>query len=116
GDDDRPGWKALPVRNENEVAVLFLETHHALAEVNRLLELARLLGERLHEIFREDFGKARDVEDVFLGVQRRQLTAELRQRMDDLRGRASHAGIEKGEDPGGTTAYDCDVFHFHAEA
>src|SRR5262249_9740525 len=61
----------------------------------------------------EDFRKARDVKDIFFRVERRQLPAKLRQRIDDLGRRATHPRIEKGEDPGGTTADDGDVFDFH---
>ena len=56
--------------------------------MHRLVELRRLLGERFHEILREHLRKAGDVEDVFLGIERGELAAELRQRVDDLRRRA----------------------------
>ena len=42
---DRDG-KAILVGDEHEMVVLLLETDHPLAEVDRLIELARLLGER----------------------------------------------------------------------
>ena len=54
----------------------FLEPGHDLVEANLAAELQCLLGESLHQVFGEHFGKARNVEDVFLGVQRHQLAAE----------------------------------------
>src|SRR5690349_21509358 len=98
-DDDRPRGETILVRDEHEMPVLFLEADHVLAEVDRLAELRLLFGELLHEILGEDLRKTGDVEDVFLGVQRRELSAELRQRVDDLRRRLAHAGIEQSEDP-----------------
>ena len=62
------------------------------------LELERLLGQRAHEILRQDLRKAADVEDVLLGIEGGELPAELRQRVDDLRRHAAHAGVEEGEE------------------
>ena len=78
-------------------------------EMNRLLELRRLLGERAHQVLGEDLGKAGDVEDVFLGVERGELAAELRQRVDEARRRAAHSSVEEAEDPGRPPADDRDV-------
>ena len=85
--------------------------------MDRLVELARLLGQRLHEILRQHLRKAGDVEDVLLGIQRGELAAELRQRVDDLRRRSSHAGVERSEDARRAAADDRDVGEFvkHAE-
>ena len=65
------------------------------------MELPRLLGELPHEVLREHLREAGDVEDVLLGIQRRELSAELRQRVDDLRRRAAHAGVEEANSPAG---------------
>jgi hypothetical protein len=91
------------------VAVPLLETHDGLVQVRFPLELEGLVGERTHEVLREYFRKPADVEDVFLGIQRRELTAERGQRIDDPGFDAAHAGIEKCKQAGGSAADDRDV-------
>jgi hypothetical protein len=68
-----------------------------------------LLHQAPHEILRQHLRVAGDVEDVLLRVERRELAAELRQGVDDLRRRAAHAGVERGEQPGGAAADDGEV-------
>ena len=95
------------------MAILFFQTNDTLLQMDLLIaELTHLLGERFYEIFGEDFRKAGDVEDVFLRVERRELPAQLRQRVDDLRGRTAHSRIEQSEDPRWTAADDGDVAKF----
>jgi len=77
--------------------------------VNRLIELCDLLGQRADQVPGENFRKAGNVEDELLGIERRELAAKFRQRVDDLRRGAPHSGIEQSEDPGGTAADDGEI-------
>src|SRR3954451_13356393 len=70
------------------------------------MELRCLLHQRLHQILRQNLREPSNIEDVFLGIERGELSAQLRQRVDDLRLGAPHAGIKRGEQPGGTAATD----------
>src|ERR1041385_6957321 len=88
------------------MAVLFFEAGHAVSEMHGLIELPRLLDHRAHQIFRQHFGKTGDVEDVFLGIQRGELAAGFRERVDDLRRRSTHARIEQPEDARGAAPDD----------
>jgi hypothetical protein len=74
-----------------------------------LLELSRLLQERVHEVLREDLREARHVEDVLLGVQSGELAASLGKCVDDLRGGPAHASVEEGEEPDRSGADDRQV-------
>jgi hypothetical protein len=62
----------------------FLQGGHLLREVNRLLELGRLLSESAHEVLGQNFRKAGDVEYVFLRVKRRKLAAGLGKGVNNL--------------------------------
>src|SRR5690242_7043590 len=77
--------------------------------MDRLLEPARLHDQRSHEVFRQYLRYAGNVEDVLLGIQRRELSAGLRKRVDDLRRHLSHTGIKQSEKPRGPPANDRDV-------
>src|SRR5438132_4941408 len=96
--------------------VFSLQPQHVLIQERGKLELRGLLGERLDQLLRENFRVAGDVEDVFLGVQRGQLSAELRESVHDLRGRPAHSGIKKSEEPCGSSADDRDVFRLAAHS
>jgi hypothetical protein len=61
------------------------------------------------QVLREHLGKAGHVEDVLLRIEREELPAEGRESIDDARGRAAHAGIERPEQAGGPAADDRDV-------
>src|SRR5258708_29721670 len=69
-----------------------------------------MLGEPLHEILCQDLGKSRDVEDVFLGIERGQLAAHLIEVVDQAVRSAAHAGIEGGEQAGRACSDDDDIF------
>ena len=86
-----------------------LQRRNVLIEVRLEVKLRRLLNQRVHQVLGQDFGESTHVEDVFLGVKRRQLPAELRQCIHYLSGGAPHAGIKRGEQPGRTAANDRDV-------
>src|ERR1019366_5195185 len=101
--------KTIGPGHEREVAVRLLQRGHALVAVHRRPELRRLLRERADEILREYLGESAHVEDVFLGVQCGELSAGLRKGVDDLGGRTAHAGVEQGEEPGGSSPDDRDV-------
>jgi hypothetical protein len=73
------------------VAPLLAQPGDAAVEVRRLVPAPRLLGEVLHEVLRQHLREAGDVEDVLLRVERGELPAELRERVDDLRRGAAHA-------------------------
>ena len=75
------------------------------------MELPGLLREIPDQVLREHPRVARHVEDVFLRVERRELAAEFRERIDDLGRRAAHAGIEQGEQTRGAAANDREVAH-----
>src|SRR5207249_1381258 len=76
---------------------LALQADHLLSEMDRGLELERLLGHPLHEVLGEHLGEAGDVEDVLLGIERRELPAHLVEVVDQAAGRAAHPGVEGGE-------------------
>ena len=113
GDHDRARWEPIGFRDQHEVAVFFLEADHALPQMRRdarlLMELSGLLREIPDEIFRQHARVACHVEDVLLRVQRRELTAKLRERIDDLGRRAAHAGVKQGEQARGAAADDGEV-------
>ena len=109
GDDYRPSQKAVRLSYKNEVVVVLLERGDVLVEMGLEVELLRLLLERLDQIFGQNLRESAHVEDVFLGVERRELAAELGKGIDDLGGRATHSGIKRGEQPRRTAADDRDV-------
>src|SRR3954451_8228172 len=89
--------------------VVPLESGDVLVEVRLVVELRCLLDQRLHQILRQNLRETSDVEDVLLGIERGELSAQLRKRVNDLRLRPPHSGIKRGEQPGGTAANDRDV-------
>jgi hypothetical protein len=56
-----------------------LNGRYRFVEPDLRLELQRLLDEVLHQVLRENLREATYVEDVLLGVERRELPAEFRQ-------------------------------------
>ena len=56
--------------------------------------LDRLLAVQLDEVLGQDLGVAGNVEDPLLRIERRELAAELGQRVDDARAGLAHAGPE----------------------
>jgi hypothetical protein len=102
GDDDEGRGAVLPIGAQRG---------DLLSQMHRRLELERLIGHALHEIFGENLGKAGHVEDVLLRVQRRELAAELIEVVDEPAGRAAHPGVERAEQPRGTGTDDGDIFH-----
>src|SRR5687768_17075290 len=116
GDDDGARRESFVVRLQHEMPVVLVQPRDTLAEVRGLLELRGLVAQRLHQVLREHLRIARDVEDVFLGVERGQLAAQLGERVDDLRRRTPHSGVEEREEPRGPAADDGDVLHlvFHS--
>src|SRR5438094_7018447 len=77
--------------------------------MDRLLEAPRLLDERTHQILREHLRNAGHVEDVLLGIQRRELSTGVRKRVDDLRRHTAHTSVKKSEEPRGPSADDRNV-------
>ena len=81
------------------------------------MKLSSLFGEDIYQILRQDLRVPRDVEDVFLRVQRSELTTKLRQGVDDSGRGAPHARIKRGKETGGSPANDrdvCDLVRRHA--
>src|SRR5207247_7428446 len=74
-----------------------LQPSDLLAEVDRRLPLQPLLGHSLHEVLGEDLGEARDVEDVLLRVERRELAADLIEVVDQAARGPAHPGVEGTE-------------------
>ena len=71
---------------------------------------AQSLGrEILHQVLAENLGEAADVEDVFFGIERRDLSAHVVQRVDQPAGGPAHAGVEGGEQSSGPGADDGEV-------
>ena len=98
------------------MSVFLLQPDHLLPEVRRhprlLVKLACLFGQQADQVFREDARISRYIEDVLLRVERRQLSAKLRKRIDQLRGRATHPGIEEREEASWPAADDRQVADF----
>ena len=79
-------------------------------EVDRNVELLeRLPPVGLHEILGEDPGMPGHVEDPLLRVERGQLAADLRERLDDAGARLAHARPERRREPHRTGPDDGDV-------
>ena len=64
---------------------------------------------QLDEVLGQDLGVAGDVEDPLLRIERRELAAELGQRVDDARAGLAHAGPEGGRQAHRAGADDRDV-------
>ena len=62
-----------------------------------------------HQLGRLDAGKARDVVDRLLGIERRALAAGIVEHVDDVAAQPHHAAFEHGEQADGPRAYDDDV-------
>src|SRR3954462_13841900 len=88
--------------------VVPLESGDVLVEVRLVVELRCLLDQRLHQILRQNLRETSDVEDVLLGIERGELSAQLRKRGNDLRLRPPHSGKKRGDHPGGPPANDPD--------
>jgi hypothetical protein len=73
------------------------QARHLLPQVDGRLELKRLFGHPLHEVLRQHLGEARDIEDVFLGIEGDQLPTHLVEIVDHATARAPHAGIKGAE-------------------
>jgi hypothetical protein len=74
--------------------LFFLERDDVLIQVRAVVELVYLLPERLDQVLGQNLRESTDIEDVFLGVERRELAAELGKGVYDLGGRATHSGIK----------------------
>jgi hypothetical protein len=79
---------------------------HNLAEVSRRAKLQSLLSHVADQVLGQHLGKAGNVENVFLGVQRHELATQCRKRIDDAGRGAAHAGIEGGKQAGRASADD----------
>ena len=110
GDDDRARAQVALVGPEDDEVVLVGDLVRGRLEVDRHVELAeRLLAQLVDEVLGEDPPVAGHVEDPLLRIQRRELAAELGQRVDDARGRLAHAGPERGGEAHRAGADDRDV-------
>jgi hypothetical protein len=96
------GGDDVPVVFADEVLDLFFEPDIG-------AELEALVDEVGGEVACEDAREAADVIHVFFGIERGELAAELRQRIDDAAGCAAQARVERCEEAGGPTADDGDV-------
>src|SRR5207244_3999375 len=97
---------------EDRLAVLGLafQADHLLSQMDGRLELERLLRHPLHQGLRQDLGEAGDVEDVLLGIERRELPAHLVEVVDQAATRAAHAGVKGGKQACRAGADDRDIF------
>ena len=98
------------VRVQDDDVVLPLDRLDGRLEVDRDVELLECLAAQLlDEVLGEHLRVTGDVEDPLLRVQRRQLAADLRQRVDDPRRGLAHAGPERGREPDRARPDDGDV-------
>src|SRR3954447_25367935 len=86
-----------------------LERGDVLIEVRPEVELCGLIDQRADQVLGQNLRVSADIEDVFLGVKRGQLTTQLRQGVDDLGGGAAHARVKRGEQPRWAAADNRDV-------
>ena len=110
GDYDGSRRESVGAGLHDEMLAVALEADHVLVEVTRLSKLCGLRLERLHEILGEHLRKAGDVEDVLLGIQRRELSTNLRERVEHLGRRAAHPTIKESEEARGPSAKNSYVF------
>ena len=111
GDDHRPRLhhRALGGGDLPEAAAQRLQRLDLLAQ---MIDGAKRRGLRLqadHQLGRLDAGKARDVVDRLLGIERRALAAGIVEHVDDVAVQPHHAAFEHGEQADGPRAYDDDV-------
>jgi hypothetical protein len=113
GDDHRAAAQLRVVgvvRVQDDEVVLPRDRLDGRLEVDRHVELLQgLAAQLLDEVLRQHLRVAGDVEDPLLGIQRGELAADLRQGIDDARGRLAHAGPERGRQPDRAGADDGDV-------
>ncbi len=88
-----------------------LERLDGLAEQRLGAVLQPLLGHAVDVLLAVDLREARDVEDVLLGVDRRDLAAELLEALDDAAARLAMAGVVRRREARGPGADDRDVDH-----
>ena len=102
-DDDRPGEEVAAVGDRaDDPAVgilgvgLVLDSLGGRLEMDRHVELLEaLLAQLVHQVLGDDPREAGNVVDPLLRVERRELAAELRQRVDDPRAGLAHPGPER---------------------
>ena len=114
GDDHRARAQLLAVggvQHDDAVVALALvgDRLGGRLEVDRHVERLDLLAQLRDEVLGQHLRVAGDVEDPLLRIQRRQLAADLGQRVDDARGRLAHARPEGGAQAHGARADDRDV-------
>ena len=88
-----------------------LERLDGLAEQRLGAVLQALLDHAVDVLLAVDLREARDVEDVLLGIDRRDLAAELLEALDDAAARLAMAGVVRGREARGPGADDRDVDH-----
>src|ERR1700678_2983674 len=74
---DGPRRKSVRVRDEREHAAVLFQTHDSLVEERRVVELRSLHAQLPDEVLGQHLREAGHVEDVFLGIQRGQLSTEI---------------------------------------
>ncbi len=113
GNDDGARGEAVGFGDQHVVIVFLLECDNTLTEVSRqprfAMKLRRLLGEVFHQVFGEHLGITCHIEDVFFGIQRRELSTKFGERVNYLCRRATHAGIEQCEQPGRAATNNGDI-------
>src|SRR5688572_9363503 len=78
--------------------------------MHRRIPAEPLLRQSLHEIFRQDRRKAGHVEDVFLGIERGELAADLIEIVDQAVRGAAHSRVKRREQSRRAGADDGDIF------
>ena len=86
-----------------------IELAHLLAQQKVGAVLEALLGAEVDERLALDLRMAGDVVDVLLGIDRRDLAAELLEAFEDADGRLAMPGVVGGREPDGPGADDRDV-------
>src|SRR5213078_142147 len=114
GDEHGAGRIGVPFGHYREARRTVIrsafEADDPLTEVYRSLPLQRLLRHAAHQVLGEDLGKSGDIEDVLLRIERRELAADLVERIDQATGGAAHPGVKGAEQSRRAGADDRDIF------
>ncbi len=96
-------------RSQNVSLFIFNQVLRVLAEHEIGMERGALNRHFSREIFGKDLRKSGHIVNVFLGIQREQLSAKLGQAVDDATRHAAQSGIKRGEQSARAAADDRNV-------
>src|SRR5438876_1812329 len=114
GDEHGARRIGVPVGHHREAGRAVIrsafEADDLLTEVHRSLPLQRLLRHAAHQVLGEDLRKSGNIEDVLLRIERRELAADLVERIDQATRGAAHPGVKGAEQSRRAGADDRDIF------